>query len=97
MMTNYVMLKTCENHFHFNQSVCKSINNTDSSNVEALVQPYASAILTGMTSFSTFIPALTSLFLGPWSDINGRKLLLVVPALGKLHLFSLHNFKKKKY
>lgn len=52
--------------------------------MEEEVQKVA-ATITMYQSILTAIPAvIVSLFLGPWSDINGRKPLMVVPMFGTL-------------
>lgn len=50
--------------------------------LQALIQPHASYILMCKSFVDGLIPALMSLFMGPWSDKYGRKPLLIAGYLG---------------
>ncbi|XP_031775509.1 uncharacterized protein LOC100865685 isoform X2 [Apis florea] len=50
--------------------------------IDAHVQPKASLILMTKSIVESIIPALLSLFLGPWSDIYGRKSIILSGYIG---------------
>ncbi|KAK6644998.1 hypothetical protein RUM43_001274 [Polyplax serrata] len=82
--TSFIIQTCCRVHYNYNETVCQGLSFTDKNDtdIEALVQPYASVIITGMNILSVFFPVIISLFLGAWSDKNGRKLLLTIPTIG---------------
>lgn len=79
--------------FSTNKSVCDILHTNTSSQeaqeLDKLVQPHASYIILCQSLIEGILPALMSLFLGPWSDKYGRKPLLVYAYLGKI-LISLY-------
>lgn len=85
VVTNLILSRTCEIELKFNESFCNALgtNTEEGHKAEALVQPHASVLLMGKTLIGAIFPAIMSLFLGPWSDLNGRRLLLIVPLSGK--------------
>lgn len=88
--TSFIIQTCCRVHYNYNETVCQGLSFTDKNDtdIEALVQPYASVIITGMNILSVFFPVIISLFLGAWSDKNGRKLLLTIPTIG-IYLFNI--------
>lgn len=78
------MERICNVQLKMNETECSYLgSNTDAGRkIEAMVQPYASVLLTGKSLLGSILPAIMSLFFGPWSDHNGRKLLLLAPILG---------------
>ncbi|KAL0281618.1 UNVERIFIED_CONTAM: hypothetical protein PYX00_002552 [Menopon gallinae] len=92
IITNLIMERICEVELKLNKTECSYLgSNTDEGRrIEALVQPYASVLLTGKNLLSSIVPAIMSLFLGPWSDYNGRKLILLAPMLGLAASFLIY-------
>lgn len=71
-----------------NYGKCDLLHTNSSSqeakNVQRSVQPHASDILLCKTLIEGILPAILSLFLGPWSDKYGRKPILIAAFTGEL-------------
>lgn len=52
--------------------------------IEILVQPHAAKIMMAQTIIEGVIPAIVSLFIGPWSDKFGRKPVIITTLCGML-------------
>lgn len=50
---------------------------------QAIIQPTVANLQMIKSLIETLIPGITALFLGPWSDVNGRKPLLLAAISGK--------------
>lgn len=57
-----------------------SINTTE---LEEIVQPHANVISTTKNFIEAFLNIFLCLFVGPWSDTNGRRPVLIYSLLGK--------------
>lgn len=86
VMTDLVVYQTCKSTAALNISDCDILHTNSSSerakDIEKLVQPYTALVLILKSCIETIFPTIMSLFLGPWSDKNGRKPLLVIPFTG---------------
>ncbi|XP_076753612.1 putative peptidoglycan muropeptide transporter SLC46 isoform X3 [Xylocopa sonorina] len=60
--------------------------------VDKQVQPKASLILMTKSIIESIVPALLSLFLGPWSDIYGRKPIMLSGYIGLSLLYLIISF-----
>lgn len=75
-------LKACcfslSDKLNYNASLCNIIskNSNATKELEELIQPYAASYQMYTNLISTIIPAILSLFLGPYSDKFGRKKIL---------------------
>lgn len=58
-----------------------------SSFVEDKVQPITANINMAKQMIEAFVPALLSLFIGPWSDENGRRTFLLMSLGGKILMY----------
>ncbi|GAB0097177.1 uncharacterized protein DMENIID0001_127880 [Sergentomyia squamirostris] len=80
VFTNLVVYQTCTVLLGFNESDCRQLGTADESefiqNLEQQVQPYTAKIIMVRSMIEQIVPAICSLFLGPWSDKFGRKPLL---------------------
>lgn len=84
---NQIIFQTCTDVFKFNETECVLLGTQNGTNVteaiEKLVQPYAARFFMARTIVESLLPALVSLFIGPWSDKFGRKPLIVSTLIGK--------------
>jgi len=80
--TNLLIEKTCRVNLNFTDAVCDNINHHDKENDE--VQEEVTTINLYFTFLSALPCILVSLIIGPWSDKNGRKPVLLVPILGHI-------------
>ena len=75
----------------FNMTVCSNISSyTDENDA---VETKASEINMYMSMLSSIPTMLMALFIGPWSDKNGRKPVLILPFIGMVGLFSTKKVK----
>ncbi|XP_059225954.1 proton-coupled folate transporter-like [Stomoxys calcitrans] len=75
---NQLLYQTCTVIFHYNETQCEPLlgvqRETDEiKKIEIEVQPYVSRILMARSLLESIIPAIVSLFIGPWSDKFGRR------------------------
>ncbi len=84
---NQIIYQTCTEIFQFNQSECVLLGTQNATNetaaIEKLVQPYAAKFFMAKTIVESLLPALVSLFIGPWSDKFGRKPVIVTTFVGE--------------
>ena len=74
--------KVCRVNLNISQEICDNLTYYNASEKEVQV---VTANLGMYQSILTAIPAIiTSLFLGPWSDTNGRKPLMISPMFGTI-------------
>lgn len=69
----------------FAVTVCSNISSYPDEN--DAVETKASEINMYMSILSSIPSMLVALFIGPWSDKNGRKPVLILPCIGKLQNF----------
>ncbi|XP_063219981.1 probable peptidoglycan muropeptide transporter SLC46 isoform X2 [Bacillus rossius redtenbacheri] len=81
VFTNLFLKQTCLVTLQMNRSTCDLLT-TGNKTLEDLVQPSVTVIQMLVSVIEALSPAVISMFLGPWSDTNGRKLLLIAPVLG---------------
>ena len=78
--TDLFIHRTCEVILGLNTTECDVVHKNSSSqeakDIQKLVQPYTATIIILKSCLETLIPSVVALFLGPWSDRNGRKPLL---------------------
>ena len=71
-------------------AVCKDINNHDAEN--SAVEARTSEINMYMSILSSIPCMVVALFIGPWSDRNGRKPVMVIPMIGRGNILKLQNY-----
>lgn len=85
-MTDMIIYKTCLVTPGLNKSECeilhKDSHSKEAMRIENIVQPHTSSVFMLQSIIQTIFPTIVSLFLGPWSDKNGRKPLLIFPFMG---------------
>ncbi|XP_055627244.1 proton-coupled folate transporter [Toxorhynchites rutilus septentrionalis] len=93
VFTNQIVYQTCTVILSINQSECALLgteNETDASKeLEKRVQPYSADILMAKSLIESIIPALCSMFIGPWSDKYGRKPVLLSTFIGSFATYCL--------
>lgn len=77
--TNVLLSRTCTVVFNLPPETCNGKLNPD---VEELVQPYTTKITMYRSIVEAIIAGTLGMFVGPWSDSNGRKPFLVLPTAG---------------
>lgn len=86
ILTDLIIYRTCSIILNINKTECLVLHENSSSaealKIDALVQPKTSLILMTKSIIESVIPALLSLFLGPWSDIYGRKSIILSGYIG---------------
>lgn len=74
------MISSCISVFDFNKTDCLELQNQNKSAevqiIDDVVQPYVAKLLMCKMLIDAIIPAIFSLFVGPWSDKFGRKPIL---------------------
>lgn len=74
IVTNQILKQTCLYTFEYNFVVCTQLDDKNTTGlVEQEIQPYVANILMTISVFSSIVPTILSLLLGPWSDKYGRK------------------------
>lgn len=95
VLQNQLLKQTCLK-MGFNLTTCEHLNSDDETKeVEEKVQPQVATINMTILIFNSVIPALLSLILGSWSDIYGRKKILMMSFSGyttTLALITLFSF-----
>ena len=88
VITDAIVYKTCRKIMgESGANNCSILYDNSSSDaakaLQEIVQPHIATLLVLKSSIETLFPTILCLFLGPWSDSNGRKPLLIVPFIGK--------------
>lgn len=84
--TNFVIYRICYTSLGFDREECAKLGTNDADNrtqeIEDEVQPYANVMMMSQSVLTQIVPSLLCLFLGPWSDKNGRKPIMIMTTLG---------------
>eukprot|EP00090_Calanus_glacialis_P007645 TRINITY_DN16090_c0_g1_i1.p1 TRINITY_DN16090_c0_g1~~TRINITY_DN16090_c0_g1_i1.p1 ORF type:complete len:430 (-),score=74.64 TRINITY_DN16090_c0_g1_i1:348-1637(-) len=80
--TNLLIEKTCRVNLNLTAAVCDNINQYEKENDQ--VQEEVTTINLYFTFLSALPCILMSMMIGPWSDKNGRKPVLLIPILGHI-------------
>lgn len=76
-----ILLKNACMMYGYNLTICDDVNNY-TKEIEEKIQPFVAEIILTSTLLHTIIPAIFSLFLGPWSDKFGRKKVICGTLIG---------------
>lgn len=90
VVQNLFLQKTCLINFHFNSSVCGSHNHTTETKEDNDIQRYVTNLGMCASLIENIPSVLVVLFLGPWSDKNGRKLPMMFPLIGLVLSISIY-------
>ncbi|XP_062541923.1 probable peptidoglycan muropeptide transporter SLC46 [Armigeres subalbatus] len=94
VFTNQIVYQACTVTFKINETLCAQLgteNETEAEieKLERLVQPYTANILMAKSLIESIIPALCSMFIGPWSDKYGRKPVIMSTFIGSFLTYGL--------
>lgn len=82
VLQNQLLKQTCLS-MNYNLTICENLNaDNETKDVEEEIQPKVANINMTILIFNSVIPALLSLILGSWSDIYGRKKILMMSFSG---------------
>ncbi|KAM7344353.1 putative peptidoglycan muropeptide transporter SLC46 isoform 2-T2 [Cochliomyia hominivorax] len=86
---NQLLYQTCIYVKNYNESVCQPLLGVEPESeevrrIEIEVQPYVAKILMARSLLESIIPAIVSLFIGPWSDKFGRRPIVLTTFTGYL-------------
>ncbi|XP_075165670.1 putative peptidoglycan muropeptide transporter SLC46 [Haematobia irritans] len=86
---NQLLYQTCIYVFNYNESQCAPLlgverETEEVQRIETEVQPYVARILMARSLLESIIPAIVSLFIGPWSDKFGRRPIVLTTFTGYL-------------
>lgn len=95
IFTNLIIYRTCYATLHFNVTLCEKlgsrIGDNSSEILETTVQPYANDIIMCINIIQAVVSCFVCTILGPWSDKNGRKPILISATAGLLNFFVVLN------
>lgn len=93
VFTNQIVYQTCTVTLGVNETECAQLGTENETleiqELEKHVQPYTTNILMAKSLIESIIPALCSMFIGPWSDKYGRKPVLLATFIGSFFTYSL--------
>uniref|UniRef100_A0A182N879 Major facilitator superfamily (MFS) profile domain-containing protein n=1 Tax=Anopheles dirus TaxID=7168 RepID=A0A182N879_9DIPT len=93
VFANQIVFQTCTAAFGKNESLCRQLGtDNETAEIEELekdVQPYSANILMAKSLVESIVPALSSMFIGPWSDRYGRKPVLVACFTGAFFTYAI--------
>lgn len=78
LLQNQILKLTCQSFDEYNDTICDALSQNDNStrDIEKKLQPFVAEILMTNNLMNTITTAILSLFLGPYSDVFGRKKIL---------------------
>ena len=79
---NLLIEKVCLTNLQLDEQICANLKNHTKEEVE--VQKLAASLGMYLSIMSALPAVIVSLFLGPWSDVNGRKPLMIFPMIGTI-------------
>ena len=79
---NLIIDKVCLVNLNYSSDICANL--TKHNETEEEVQKVAATISMYLNVFTAIPAIIVSLFLGPWSDVNGRKPLMIFPMIGTI-------------
>lgn len=86
-VNNILLYRTCLHASNYTKEECNGFLLPDKTNatnrLEEDVQKHVTQILMVITIIRTIVPVILSLFVSEWSDLHGRKPLIVWPLFGK--------------
>jgi hypothetical protein len=110
VITQLLLVRNCQEMFPLNATKCDllvyKIDTQEAQQLEALLEPHVTVLQMYKTLIEACIPAVLSLFVGPWSDHYGRIPLILWPMFGMFQFYihtklrmqtSLSKGKSRKY
>ncbi|CAG7822444.1 unnamed protein product [Allacma fusca] len=84
-LQNILLEQACRVNLNFSDDICNNLTERDTDNLtdaENAVQQEVASIIRWRSVIDNFFPLIFVVFAGAWSDIYGRKLLIVLPLFG---------------
>lgn len=81
IIPNQLLRETCLT-FGYNATDCDNLNGNKTKYIEDEIQPHVATIMMTISLLTSIIPAIMSLFLGPWTDKFGRKKVICATFIG---------------
>lgn len=82
IIPNQLLRETCL-EYGFNVTECSQLGvNNSTKEIEEKIQPHVAEIIMTISLLNSIIPAVMSLFLGPWTDKFGRKKVICATFIG---------------
>ncbi|XP_063700028.1 probable peptidoglycan muropeptide transporter SLC46 [Culicoides brevitarsis] len=86
VFVDQIIFQVCVSELKYNFSDCVVLGTNNESeavqDLEKRVQPYVTDLIMTKSLVEALVPAFLSLFIGPWSDIFGRKPIITASLLG---------------
>ena len=80
---NLIIGKVCHD-LGYSEDICNDIDSPDNEQEETAVQTRASQINMYISILESVPCSVVTLFIGPWSDSNGRKPVMIIPLIGTM-------------
>ena len=90
MVQNLYLSKVCIVNFHLNSSDCGPQNHTIESEHSTDIQKYVSNLNIYASLIENIPSVILVLFIGPWSERNGRKVPMMTPVVGLILSVTLY-------
>ena len=87
---NLLIDKVCLVNLNYDPAICSNLTNFKDNEKE--VEKVVASINMYLNVLMSIPAIIVSLFLGPWSDVNGRKPLLIFPQIGTMLVQSIYVF-----
>jgi PCFT/HCP family folate transporter-like MFS transporter 1/3 len=91
VITQLLLVRNCQEMFPLNATKCDllvyKIDTQEAQQLEVLLEPRVTVLQMYKTVIEACIPAVLSMFLGPWSDHYGRKPLMLWPMFGMFQFY----------
>lgn len=82
IIQNQVLLQTCQTS-GYSQEICSNLHaDNETRQIEVEVQPKAAAVNAARVMLNSLFPPIISLLLGSWSDVYGRKPIMMMSFIG---------------
>lgn len=82
IIANQLLKQTCLT-FGYDEEICAQINSGNATKeIEEKIQPHVAEIIMTCSLLNSIIPAVLSLFIGPWTDKFGRKKVICTTFFG---------------
>lgn len=81
IVPNQLLKQTCLT-YGYNPDDCANLSGNATKDIEEHIQPHVAEIMMTDTLINSIIPAVMSLFIGPWTDRFGRKKVIIATFFG---------------
>ena len=84
---NLIIEKVCHD-LGYSQDICDDIDSPDNEEEDIAVQTRVSELKMYISILESLPCSVVTLFIGPWSDKNGRKPLMILPLIGTIPIYN---------